>query len=198
MPLATSCCVCVNPLWAKTANFAGNCAQARHVRNLPFSIPSLLAVAFTAVRIRQVTTKPRLISLPTKSLRVHRSGCVTEDGNQVARVSRRLGSVSGSDCRGFVRPALSTSERSTGCGRRQNPRYHHSLVCNSNPPPFATAKNPLAAPFVQPREFPILKRTASHRRSMSASRGELLNCQTERPVFCSVTTLCELEPGGPA
>jgi hypothetical protein len=44
---------------------AGNSARTSHVRNLSFSLRSLLALALRLVRIRQATCKPRSISLPT-------------------------------------------------------------------------------------------------------------------------------------
>lgn len=44
---------------------AGNSPRTLRVRNLSFSLRSLLALALRLVRIRQATTEPRSISLPT-------------------------------------------------------------------------------------------------------------------------------------
>lgn len=128
MPLAPSRSRRVNPQRTQTANFAGNWARTPHVRNLSFSLPSLLALAVAVVRISQATTRPRLISLPTNYcgfiacavwLRMGTEGTVTIG----LKTGGMRGSVPGSTCRGVgshrrvvathdsVRPLTATEPR---------------------------------------------------------------------------------------
>lgn len=199
----------VNPPVAETANFAGNCARTSRVRNLSFSSSSLLALASAVVRIRQATTEPRLISLPTNFcgfiawavwLRMGTEGTVKTEATQgrVPGSARRgVGSLRRPQVRDPFRPLTAAAIR-TGPLPSLNLAIHRAYSAigrqylvtgqeypfETNPPQLAAAERNSGCSHRPELHRVSPARNQTNERSpncsMSASRACVLRCVSDR------------------